>query len=425
MRVLVVGGGGREHALAWRLKNSSSCDQVYTMPGNAGTLKIGENLTGDADNPEDILKAAQKIKADLIVIGPEMPLANGAADLLRNEGFLVYGPSQAASMIEASKAFAKKLMQKYGVPTGKAEIFINYADALDYLEKLNPPVVVKADGLAAGKGVVVAQTIEEAKKAIYSIMVEKKFGAAGNKVLIEEYLEGQEVSFFVVTDGKRLIPLTSAQDYKRAYDNDQGPNTGGMGSYSPFPLMTEQEESELLDRIFVPVIEGMSREGFPYTGTLYGGLIKTGDGFKVLEFNCRFGDPETQVILPRIEGDFCGLLAAAAEGNLDAAPRINIRPEKALTVVLASGGYPEKYETGFEIIGFDEAEKEDIIVFHAGTKIENGKIITAGGRVLNITAVAPTFKEAREKAYKAVAKIYFEKMHYRKDIGERVIAYDT
>lgn len=425
MKVLVVGSGGREHALAWRLKNSSSCDRVYTMPGNAGTLKVGENLPGNAENPEDILKAALKIKADLVVIGPEMPLANGAADLLRNEGVLVYGPSRAASMIEASKAFAKELMQKYGIPTGKAEIFSDYETALRYLDNINPPVVVKADGLAAGKGVVVARTIEEAKKAVYSIMVEKKFGPAGNKVLIEEYLEGQEVSFFVITDGKRLIPLTSAQDYKRAYDNDQGPNTGGMGSYSPFPLMTEKEESELLDRIFIPVIEAMNRQGFPYTGTLYGGLIKTGDGFKVLEFNCRFGDPETQVILPRIEGDFCGLLAAAAEGNLDAAPEITISPQKALTVVLASGGYPEKYETGFEISGLDEAEKEDIIVFHAGTKIKDGKIITAGGRVLNVTAVAPTFKEARDKAYKAVEKIHFEKMHYRKDIGKRVIVYDT
>lgn len=425
MKVLVVGSGGREHALAWRLKNSSSCDRVYTMPGNAGTLKVGENLPGNAEDPEDILKAALKIKADLVVIGPEMPLANGAADLLRNEGVLVYGPSRAASMIEASKAFAKELMQKYGIPTGKAEIFSDYETALRYLENLNPPVVVKADGLAAGKGVVVARTIEEAKKAVYSIMVEKKFGPAGNKVLIEEYLEGQEVSFFVITDGKRLIPLTSAQDYKRAYDNDQGPNTGGMGSYSPFPLMTEKEESELLDRIFIPVIEAMNRQGFPYSGTLYGGLIKTGDGFKVLEFNCRFGDPETQVILPRIEGDFCGLLAAAAEGNLDAAPEITISPQKALTVVLASGGYPEKYETGFEISGLDEAEKEDIIVFHAGTKIKDGKIITAGGRVLNVTAVAPTFKEARNKAYKAVEKIHFEKMHYRKDIGKRVIVYDT
>jgi phosphoribosylamine--glycine ligase len=425
MKVLVVGNGGREHALAWRLKNSSSCDSVYILPGNAGTLEVGENLPGKVEDPKDILNAARKVKADLVVIGPEAPLVKGVADILRSEGFNVFGPSKAAAMIEGSKAYAKWLMQKYHVPTGKAEIFEDHERALSYLENLEPPIVVKADGLAAGKGVVVAKTIEEAKEAVRNIMVEKKFGEAGNRILIEEFLEGEEVSFFVVSDGVRFIPLTSAQDYKRAYDNDQGPNTGGMGSYSPFPLMTSADEQDILDRIFQPVLEALSQEGAPYVGTLYGGLIKTQEGFKVLEFNCRFGDPETQVILPRIEGDFCGLLAAAAEGNLNNAPRISISNEKALTVVLASGGYPEKYETGYEITGLKDAEKEGVIIFHAGTKKEEEKIVTAGGRVLNVTALDQTFKDAREKAYRAVQKIYFKNIHYRNDIGERVIILET
>lgn len=421
MRVLVLGSGGREHALSWRIARSSSCMKVYTMPGNAGTEEVGENIPGNPEKIDDVLRAAKKTNADLVVVGPEAPLVAGIANELRNEGFLVFGPSAGAAMIEGSKSFSKKIMIDYGVPTAKAEIFENFELALLYLRKLKPPVVVKADGLCAGKGVVVAQDHNEAEAALKAMMIDEKFGKAGKKVLIEEFLEGEELSYFVITDGKNIIPLTSAQDYKRAYDGDEGPNTGGMGSYSPFLKITKEEEEELIEKIFEPVLYALKKLGYPYLGALYGGLIKTQENYKVLEFNCRFGDPETQVILPRIEGDFLGLLAAAAEGNLDNAPKLTISELRALTVVLASGGYPEKYEVGYEISGINEAQEMGVIVFHAGTRKENGKILTSGGRVLNVTAVEKSFKEARSKVYSAIERISFDKMHFRKDIGERVM----
>lgn len=420
MKVLVLGSGGREHALAWRIRNSSSCTAVYILPGNAGTEQIGENLPGNPENASDVIEAAKKVRADIVVVGPEAPLVKGVSNALREEGYLVFGPSSQAAMIEGSKAFAKQLMEKYGVPTGKAVIFDDSNQAFEYVSTLQPPIVIKADGLCGGKGVIIAKTVDEAKEAVQKIMVEKKFGDAGNKILVEEFLTGEEVSYFVITDGNEIVPLTSAQDYKRAYDNDEGPNTGGMGSYSPFPKMTQKEEEEVIEKIFEPILYAMKKNGTPYVGALYGGLIKTQEGYKVLEFNCRFGDPETQVVLPRIGGDFLGVLAAAAEGNLKNAPKTEILSDRALTVVLASGGYPEEYKTGYEIYGLEEAEKE-VLVFHAGTKRENGKVLTAGGRVLNVTALAPSFKEAREKVYKAVEKIYFKDMHFRKDIGRRVL----
>lgn len=425
MRVLVIGGGGREHALSWRISQSPTCSSIYILPGNAGTESIGENLPGNPENPAEILAAAKKVRPDLVVVGPEAPLVKGAADLLREEGFLVFGPSRSASMIEGSKVFAKKLMLDYGVPTAKARIFSSPQAAIEFARNANPPIVVKADGLCAGKGVIIAKDHEETERAINLIMVDRRFGDAGKSVLIEEFLEGEEVSYFIITDGREIAPLSSAQDYKRAYDNDEGPNTGGMGSYSPFPKMTREEEESVIEKIFEPVLYALKKEGAVYVGTLYGGLIKTESGYKVLEFNCRFGDPEAQVVLPRIEGDFLGLLAAAAEGNLANAPKITISDKKALTVVLASGGYPEKYETGFEIQGIENAERSGVIVFHAGTKKADGKILTAGGRVLNITAVGSTFDEVRQKVYEAVSKIRFENMHYRKDIGRRVIESET
>lgn len=421
MRVLVLGSGGREHALAWKIFQSPSLTELFVMPGNGGTAQIAENIEGNPENPQEVLEAARKVKVDLVVIGPEAPLVKGVSDYLREEKILVFGPSRNAAKIEGSKAFAKNLMNEYKVPTGKAVIFEDPELAINYLKHLTPPVVVKADGLAAGKGVIIAKTHEEALSAVETIMVQKKFGEAGNKILIEEFLEGEEVSYFVITDGKEIFPLTSAQDYKRAFDNDEGPNTGGMGSYSPFPKMTKSEEEEVIAKIFEPVIYALRKEGAPYIGTLYGGLIKTKEGYKVLEFNARFGDPETQVVLPRLEGDFLGLLTAAAEGNLNNAPRIKVSEKKALTVVLASGGYPETYETGYEISGLKNIKDPSIIIFHAGTKIVNGKVVTAGGRVLNVTATAKSFKEAREKAYSAVSQINFKNMHFRKDIGERVM----
>lgn len=423
MKVLVLGSGGREHALTWGLSRSSSIDAIYVMPGNGGTFEIAENVPGDCENPEEVLAAAQKIKPDLVVVGPEAPLVNGVADRLREEKFLVFGPSSSAAQIEGSKIFAKEIMFKYGVPTGQAKFFDDFNSAKAYVESLEPPVVVKADGLAAGKGVVVASTTEEAIDGLQKIMVEKKFGDAGKRVIIEEFLSGEEVSYFVLTDGKDLIPLTSAQDYKRAYDGDRGPNTGGMGSYSPFPKMTQEEEQWILEKIFEPVIYALGKMGSPYTGVLYGGLIKTEDGYKVLEFNCRFGDPETQVIVPRLRGDFAGALAAVAEGNINNAPRLEVDDARALTVVIASGGYPESYRTGFEISGIEEARSEGAIVFHAGTKMQDGRLVTAGGRVLNIVGTGDTFAAARNVAYRAAAKVFFENMHYRKDIGERVIDY--
>jgi phosphoribosylamine--glycine ligase len=421
MRVLVLGSGGREHALTWKISQSSSLTELFVMPGNGGTAQIAENIPGNPEDPDEVLSAAKKVKADLVVVGPEAPLVKGVSDYLAQEKIPVFGPSRDAAKIEGSKAFAKELMQKYGVPTGRAAIFEDSESALNHLKNLTPPIVVKADGLAAGKGVIIAKTHEEAASAIETIMVQRKFGDAGNRILIEEFLEGEEVSYFVITDGKEILPLTSAQDYKRAYDNDEGPNTGGMGSYSPFPKMTRIEEEEIIAGIFEPVIYALRKGGMPYKGTLYGGLIKTKEGYKVLEFNARFGDPETQVVLPRLEGDFLGLLAAAAEGNLNNAPRLKVSNMKALTVVLASGGYPESYETGFEISGLEEINDPSVTIFHAGTRIENGKIVTAGGRVLNVTATAESFKEAREKAYAAVSQIRFKNMHYRKDIGERVM----
>lgn len=420
MRVLLLGSGGREHALAWKISLSSGCDRLYIMPGNGGTEKLGENVPGNPENPQEVLDVARKINAQLVVVGPEAPLVNGVSDVLAEEGFLVFGPAADAAMIEGSKAFAKELMNRYGVPTARAQTFSDPESAKSYIKNQRVPIVVKADGLAAGKGVIIARSHEEAEKAIDEVMVNKKFGKAGDRVVIEEFLEGEEVSYFVITDGKEIIPLTSAQDYKRAYDNDEGPNTGGMGSYSPYPKLTKDEEEQIISEIFEPVIYALSKEASPYKGTLYGGLIKTQDGFKVLEFNCRFGDPETQVVLPRIDGDFLGALYLAAEGNLSQAEPLKINEKKALTVVLASGGYPEKYETGYEIEGIEDAEKGGVIVFHAGTKLENGKILTSGGRVLNVTALADSFREAREVAYQAIKKIRFEKMHFRKDIGERV-----
>lgn len=425
MRVLLLGSGGREHALAWRIKLSSSCDFLYVMPGNAGTEDLGENIEGNPENAGDVISAARKVKADLVVVGPEAPLVIGVADALREEGFIVFGPSKAAAAIEGSKAFAKELMMDLKVPTAFAKVFSDPLEAVSYLKEKNPPYVIKADGLCGGKGVVIAKDKQDAEEAINKIMVERKFGDAGKKVLIEDFLQGEEVSYFVITDGKEVVPLTSAQDYKRAYDNDEGPNTGGMGSYSPFPKMTKDEEEAIIEQIFEPVLYALRKMGANYIGALYGGLIKTEEGYKVLEFNCRFGDPETQVVLPRIEGDFLGLLATAAEGSLLNAPKVSISDQKALTVVVASKGYPESYETGKEISGIEEAEQEGTIVFHAGTKRIDGKIVTSGGRVLNVTALGSTFREAREKAYRGVQRIEFDKMHYRSDIGLRVAEYES
>lgn len=425
MRVLVVGSGGREHALTYGINKSASFDRLFVMPGNAGTGEIAENIPGNPENPIEVLEFVKKEKIDLIVVGPEMPLVLGLADLLREEKKLVFGPSSDAARIEGSKVFAKELMSRYRIPTGKARIFSDFNLTKSYIANLQHPIVIKADGPAAGKGVVIAKDYEQAEDAAYSMLIENKFGDAGKKILVEEFLEGEEVSFFVLTDGKELLPLTSAQDYKRAYDGDEGPNTGGMGSYTPCPWMEDKMIDETIEKIFEPVIYALEKEGHLYQGVLYGGLIRTSDnGLKVLEFNCRFGDPESQVIIPLIEGDFLGALTSVAEGNLKRAPKIGLSKNKAVTVVLASGGYPENYRTGFEISGLEKASSiKDVIIFHAGTRRVGGKVTTSGGRVLNVTAVAPTYAEARKKAYEAASRIFFENMHYREDIAERVMYY--
>ena len=422
MKVLVVGSGGREHALAWRLANSPSVGRLYVAPGNAGTAQIADNVPLSAEDIPSLVAFVAEEKIDLTVVGPEAPLVAGLVDALSQEGRLAFGPTARAAAIEGSKVFSKELMLRYGVPTGQARTFTAFDVARAYIETLEPPIVVKADGLAAGKGVVVARSVDEAVEAARQMMVEKKFGTAGEKILVEEFLDGEELSFFVLTDGRELLPLTSAQDYKRAYDGDEGPNTGGMGSYSPCPWLDASLVEHVLEKIFEPVVYALAREGYPYRGVLYGGLIRTADGIKVLEFNCRFGDPETQAIMPRLETDLAAVLASAAEGDLRNAPRLNVSDSPVVTVVLASGGYPESYRTGFVISGLEKARSvPDVQVFHAGTKWRGNEIVTAGGRVLNVTARGETFAEARKRAYEAASYIFFENMYYRKDIALRVL----
>lgn len=414
-KVLVVGSGGREHALAWKLAQSPSVDKVYAMPGNGGIAQVATCVSA-SDNAA-ITQFAEANKIDLMVVGPEAYLVSGLVDLADSKGLAVFGPRQAAARIEGSKAFAKRLMTKYAIPTARAVEVRGYDEALEALRSFPEQVVIKADGLAAGKGVVVADTHEEAARALADCLVSGKFGAAGSSALIEERLAGPEVSVLAITDGKTILPLPPAQDYKRAGDGDTGPNTGGMGCYSPVPLLSEEDYQSILAGVIEPTIRGLARDGIDYKGVLYAGIMLTADGPKVLEFNARFGDPETQVILPRLDCDFFELLTAAATGNL-AGREIKCLDERAVSVVLASRGYPEAPESGKLISGLQEADSLDgVQVFHAGTRLEDGRIITSGGRVLNVTALGATFAEARQQAYKACAMIDFEGMLLRGDIG--------
>lgn len=422
MKVLIVGSGGREHALAWKIAQSSSLDQLFVLPGNAGTALIANNTPGNHENVSEVVEFVKKENIDLTIVGPEAPLKAGLADALKKEKKLVFGPTAGAARIESSKAFSKELMVRLGVPTGRAKIFSDFRQAQEYILDLVPPIVIKADGLCGGKGVIIAKSTQDALSSAHKIMVEKMFGDAGNKILVEEYLEGEEVSFFALTDGKNSLVLPSAQDYKRAYDGDEGPNTGGMGSHSPCPWMTKELSEHVIDTIIEPIIYGLKKEGYPYQGVLYGGLIKTDGELKVLEFNCRFGDPEAQALLPLIEGDLLGVFASVAEGNLSNAPCFSISEKRAVTVVIASGGYPDKYPTGFEISGLERASSlPETFIFHAGTRLSAGKVVTAGGRVLSVTGLGKTFHIARKMAYNSASLIFFENMHMRKDIGERVM----
>lgn len=417
MKVLIVGGGGREHAIAWKISQSPKVSRLYCAPGNGGIASLAQCVPIKAMDIEGIVEFAKSEGIDLVVVAPDDPLAAGMVDALESAGIRAFGPNKAAAEIESSKVFSKNLMKKYGIPTAAYEVFENEADALDYLRTCSYPTVIKADGLALGKGVIIANDFEEAQDAVHSIMSDKIFGNAGNRVVIEEFLTGTEVSILTFTDGETLVPMISSQDHKRALDDDMGPNTGGMGTFSPSRIYTDEVDEWCMKNIFMPTIDAMRKEGRRFKGVLYFGLILTADGPKVLEYNARFGDPETQVVLPHLKTDIIDIFEAIIDERL-ADVNIEWDNRSAVCVILASGGYPGKYRTGLEITGIEEAEKDpSVTVFHAGTKLEAGKYYTAGGRVLGVTAVADTIDDARAKAYAAVGKINFEGMHYRKDIG--------
>ncbi|GAV31932.1 phosphoribosylamine-glycine ligase [Coriobacteriaceae bacterium EMTCatB1] len=421
MRVLVVGGGGREHAIVKALSESRHAPEIFCAPGNGGTAEMAVNVPIDLDDPGNVLDVVRRIGGvDLVVVGPEAPLVMGLANLLAASGIPCFGPKAGAAELEGSKWFAKRLMLDHGIPTAPAEMFDSREAAATYLAEHGAPVVVKADGLAAGKGVTVARDLDTAMHAIEDCF-SGAFGEAGEVVVLEELLEGQECSLLAFTDGTTVAPMVPAQDHKRAYDGDRGPNTGGMGAYSPVPAVDDATLAEMTC-ILERTVAALREQGIVYQGVLYGGFMLTDEGPKVLEFNVRFGDPEAQVVLPRLKTDLLDVMLAVASGTLKDLP-IEWRDEAALTVVLASGGYPGSYEKGKPISGIDAAEAvPGVTVYHAGTKRgENGTILSDGGRVLDVTAVAPTLAEARERAYEAVAKISFEGMHYRKDIGARAL----
>lgn len=417
MRILVVGSGGREHALVWKIGQSPLVKKIFCSPGNPGIRKHAECVDIPVDDIENLKKFALKESIDLTVVGPEKPLVDGITDSFQEAGLKVFGPSKEGARIEGSKAFAKEIMKEEGVPTGRFKVFDDRDKCRDYLESSAiAPIVVKADGLAAGKGVIIAHTLEEAKKAVDDMMVKEVFGEAGSKVVIEEYLQGPEVSILAFCDGDNILPMISAQDHKKAYDGDRGPNTGGMGAFSPSPHYTPKVHEAVLRKIFTPVLRGLKKRGILYRGILYAGLILTKEGPKVLEFNCRFGDPETQAVLKCLQSDLVEVMLAVCEGRLQEV-KMDWISGSAVCVVLASGGYPGSYEKGKSISGLEEAEKE-AVVFHAGTaEGENGKIVTAGGRVLGVTASGRDLREASDKAYAAAEKIEFENMHFRRDIG--------
>ena len=423
MRILLIGGGGREHALAWKLVQSPKVEKLYAAPGNPGMalLQKCECINLNVDDLEGVADYAEEKSIDLTVVGPEAPLVAGLADVFKRRGLPVFGPSKAAAQLEGSKAFSKELMAKYSIPTAFFKICEDIETAKAYVEEKGAPIVVKADGLAAGKGVVVAMTKAEALEAIDEMMGDHKFGAAGARLVLEEYMEGEEASLLAFTDGKTVVPMIAAQDHKRVFDGDEGPNTGGMGTYAPAPVMTDILRLKATELILKPVVEAMAKEGTPYQGCLYAGLMIKGDSVKVVEFNCRFGDPETQVVLPLLDGDLAEIMLACATGTLDKA-EVAWHDKAAVCVVMASGGYPESYEKGKEITGLAAAEEDkDVVVFHAGTKEAEGKIVTSGGRVLGVTAVDSSIKAARDRAYAAVEKIAFEKNFYRKDIAWRAL----
>ena len=423
MNILVIGGGGREHALAWCLSKSSKADKVFVAPGNGGTARSERLNNVDLKTPEELLQFAKDEQIALTVVGPEAPLAAGVVDAFRAEGLAIFGPTQEAAQLESSKDFAKAFMVRHHIPTASYASFTEAEPAHAYVEQQGAPIVIKADGLAAGKGVVVAMTLEEAHQAIDD-MLGGQFGQAGALVVIEEFLEGEEASFIVMCDGKTILPLASSQDHKRQLDGDRGPNTGGMGAYSPAPIVNDVIHERILSEVVIPTIEGMQADGIEYTGFLYAGvMIGEGDDetrpIKVLEFNCRLGDPETQPILMRVKNDFVDLFEAATQGQLDEV-EIDWDPRSAIGVVLASHNYPAEPRTGDVITGLPQ-DNDEVMVFHAGTKLQNDEIVTSGGRVLCVTALGESIQEARSKAYAAIEGIKYDGMQFRKDIAWRAI----
>lgn len=423
MKILVVGSGGREHAIIMKLSESKRVSKLYCAPGNAGISKFAECRDVKAIDISGMIQLAKQLEIDIVVVAPDDPLVLGMVDEMNNAGIKTFGPSKLAAEIEGSKVFSKNLMKSYNIPTAGYKVFFNAEQAIKYIKEQNSyPTVIKADGLALGKGVVIAENFEQANDAVISMMQDKIFGDSGSKIVIEEFLTGTEVSVLAFCDGKTVVPMVSSMDHKRAYDNDEGLNTGGMGTIAPSPVYTSEIAKMCEDTIFKPTVAAMASEGRAFKGCLYFGIILTEKGPKVIEYNCRFGDPETQVVLPLLETDLADIFEAIWQEKLSEI-KISWKPQSAACVIMASGGYPKKYSTGHEINGLDENGQvsDNEFVFHAGTKLENGKIITAGGRVLGVTAIGENLKTALKKAYSSVDKIQFENAHFRTDIGKKVL----
>ena len=417
MKVLVVGGGGREHTIVWKISQSPKVDKIYCAPGNGGIASLAECVNISATDIDGIVKFAKEKAVDLVMVAPDDPLVLGMVDALEKEGIRAFGPRANAAIIEGSKVFSKELMKKYNIPTAGYEVFTDSNAAIEFVKKGTFPTVIKAEGLALGKGVIIAQNEEEAVSGIKEIMEDKKFGESGNRIVIEEFLTGPEVSVLAFTDGNTVKPMVSAQDHKRAYDNDEGLNTGGMGTFSPSRLYDAAKAEECMENIFLPTIKAMSAEGRPFKGVLYFGLMMTQKGVKVIEYNCRFGDPETQVVLPRLKTDLVEIMEAVIDERLDEI-EIEWADNAAVCVVMASGGYPSSYKKGYEISGIDAVDAlDDMIVFHAGTALSDGKLVTNGGRVLGVTAVGENLDAAIKRAYEGVDKISFTDEFHRSDIG--------
>jgi len=419
MKIMIIGSGGREHALAWKVSKSPLVSKIFCVPGNAGIAEVAECMPGDVADCEGLAKLALDKGADLTIVGPEAPLSLGIVDMFRDQGLAVFGPSREAAQVESSKIFAKELMRDAGIPTADFEVFTGQGRALDYVKGKGFPIVVKADGLAAGKGVIICKDIEEARQAIQDIMVRRVFGDAGDRVVVEECLAGEEISFLAFTDGETVLPMASSQDHKPIYDEDKGPNTGGMGAYSPAPLVTPAMHRRIMDRVMIPAVRGMKTKGIPYQGVLYAGLMIVDGEPLVLEFNCRFGDPEAQPILMRMEDDLVPVIQAVIQGRLSGVS-LSWSPGASVCVVVSSSGYPGPYEKGKVIRGLEEVSGiPGLAVFHAGTRMNNGRVLTNGGRVLGVTALGSDLREAVEKAYSALDRIRFDGIYFRRDIARK------